>query len=150
MKRLIAALYVLSLVCCRGWVSEAPPVHLNPNMDTQPKYKPFRESDFFEDKRSMRPRVDGTVARGELKDDTHLHFGMRNARGDDVDPAPLLRAARAAHAPVNTPAYRSAGSVKPLLAVALATAAFSDHGPVAFQAVSELAPGLWDSIHAGL
>jgi mono/diheme cytochrome c family protein len=35
-------------------------------MDTQIKYKPYRESEFFADKRDMRPRVPGTVARGDL------------------------------------------------------------------------------------
>ncbi len=51
---------------CRGWTSTEPPIHPNPNMDTQIKYKPYRESEFFEDKRDMRPRVEGTIARGDL------------------------------------------------------------------------------------
>jgi len=33
---LVALLFVQG---CRGWRSEKPPVHLNPNMDFQPKYK---------------------------------------------------------------------------------------------------------------
>ncbi len=48
---------------CRGWTSDKPPVHANPNMDTQEKFKPFRESSFFKDQRSMRPYVKGTVPR---------------------------------------------------------------------------------------
>lgn len=60
---------------CRGWITEKPPVHPNPNMDTQPKYKPFRESTFFGDKRDMRPLVAGTIARGHLNDDVHFHQG---------------------------------------------------------------------------
>ncbi len=64
--RIFALLALLTLSGCRGWTSTEPPVHPNPNMDTQIKYKPYRESEFFEDKRDMRPRVDGTVARGDL------------------------------------------------------------------------------------
>ena len=56
----------LGITGCRGWTSQEPPVHPNPNMDTQIKYKPYRESDFFADQRDMRPRVEGTVARGDL------------------------------------------------------------------------------------
>lgn len=48
---------------CRGWTSEQPPVHLNPNMDTQDKYKPYRNSDYFADGRAMRTPPAGTVAR---------------------------------------------------------------------------------------
>lgn len=64
--KLVALLILLTLSGCRGWTSEEPPIHPNPNMDTQIKYKPYRESDFFADQRDMRPRVDGTVARGDL------------------------------------------------------------------------------------
>lgn len=61
------ALVLLGLVAgCRGQVSEKPPVHLFDDMDQQPKYRPQAESRFFADGRTMRPRVEGTVARGEL------------------------------------------------------------------------------------
>lgn len=64
MKVLI--LLILSVSGCRGWTSTEPPIHPNLNMDTQIKYKPYRESEFFSDKRDMRPRVEGTIARGDL------------------------------------------------------------------------------------
>lgn len=48
---------------CRGWVSEAPPVHLNQNMDTQEKLKPYRASEFFANGRAMQTPREGTVAR---------------------------------------------------------------------------------------
>ena len=66
------------LTSCRGSISKQPPIHLNPNMDTQRKYKPFRESNFFDDGRSMRPIVEGTIAIGELKEDSHFYFGKVN------------------------------------------------------------------------
>lgn len=59
-----AVLFVgLGLSGCRGWTSDQPPVHLNPNMDTQQKHKAYRADDFFADGRSMRTPPEGTVAR---------------------------------------------------------------------------------------
>ena len=74
------AILLILLTGCRGWITEKPPVHPNPNMDTQPKYKPFRESEFFGDKRDMRPLVAGTIARGHLNDDAHFHTGKVNGK----------------------------------------------------------------------
>lgn len=70
----------LSFAGCRGWTSEKPPVHPNPNMDTQLKYKPYRESEFFSDGRDMRPNIEGTVAQGKdkLKDDDHFYRARVN------------------------------------------------------------------------
>lgn len=53
--------------CARGCTSSRPPVHLNPNMDIQPRYEPQAASAFFYDGAVMRPPVAGTVARGELR-----------------------------------------------------------------------------------
>lgn len=71
---------VFGVLGCRGWTSDKPPVHLNPNMDTQPKYKAYRESDFFKDKRSMRPLEAGVVARGFLKEDDHFYRGKKDGK----------------------------------------------------------------------
>ena len=40
--------------CFRGSKFEEPPIHLNPNMDNQPKYRSLEESYFFEDGSTMR------------------------------------------------------------------------------------------------
>lgn len=45
------------------------------DMHDQPRYKPYAASDFFGDNRSARPLVEGTVARGQLRDDEHLYAG---------------------------------------------------------------------------
>jgi mono/diheme cytochrome c family protein len=52
--------------CARGSTSTRPPIHLNPNMDHQPKVRAQAESDFFADGAAMRTPVAGTVARGDL------------------------------------------------------------------------------------
>ncbi len=44
-------------------------------MHDQPKYRPLRGSEIFADKRSARPLVEGTVARGTLREDTALYTG---------------------------------------------------------------------------
>jgi hypothetical protein len=60
---------------CRGMNSELPPVHLIQNMDQQRRFDPQEPSDLFEDGRSIRPRVEGTVAYGHLEEDDHLYRG---------------------------------------------------------------------------
>ena len=50
------------------------------DMHDQPKYTPLRESDFFSDRRSARPVLEGTVARGQLNDDELLQTGRVNGQ----------------------------------------------------------------------
>jgi mono/diheme cytochrome c family protein len=57
------------------------------DMHDQPKYKPYRQSEFFTDGRAMRPLVAGTVAQGTLRDDTALFTGKSG--GDFVTEIPL-------------------------------------------------------------
>jgi mono/diheme cytochrome c family protein len=56
-------------------------------MHDQPKYIPLRESAFFGDARSARPFVAGTVARGQLHDNSILYTGKAN--GNDVTAFPF-------------------------------------------------------------
>ncbi len=71
---------VMSLGCTRGRPSENTPIHLNPNMDHQPKYLPQSEGHFFTDGMTMRKPVAGTVARGELYEDNAFWRGR-----DEID-----------------------------------------------------------------
>ena len=45
------------------------------DMHDQPRAEPFEESDFFGDRRSVRPAVEGTIARGHLRLDEHFYTG---------------------------------------------------------------------------
>ena len=84
------ALIVVLLVtsgCFQGRPSSREPIHLNPNMDQQEKYRPQAESNYFEDGATMRPIVEGTVARGLLKEDTEYHFG-KDAKGNFINTFP--------------------------------------------------------------
>ena len=47
------------------------------DMQDQPRYKPYRKSVFFGDGASVRPLVQGTVARGYLREDAEFYTGKR-------------------------------------------------------------------------
>ena len=59
------------------------------DMHNQPKYPPLRESTFFGDDRSARPIVSGTVARGQLREDSVLYTGKRNGADATAFPFPV-------------------------------------------------------------
>jgi hypothetical protein len=71
----LAGVVLTTAGCVRGCTSSRPPVHLNPSMDQQPKYKAQSSSDFFYDGAAMRKPVEGTIARGELREDTAFFEG---------------------------------------------------------------------------
>ncbi len=53
------------------------------DMHDQPRFKPLAMSDFYADLRSERPPVEGTVARGQLHEDTYFYTGkVGNNPGD--------------------------------------------------------------------
>ena len=61
------------------------------DMHTQPKYKPLEQSSFFDDGRSARPVVPGTVTRGHLRIDEHLYTGRISGELADTFPFPITR-----------------------------------------------------------
>jgi len=61
-------------------------------MSNQPKYDPLEPSDFFTDGMSARPRVPGTVARGELVTDPFLSTGKIGGVDGDGYPFPITQA----------------------------------------------------------
>jgi cytochrome c553 len=61
-------------------------------MANQPKYDPLEPSDFFADGMSARPRIPGTVARGELDVDSFLVTGKINNADGDGFPFPITMA----------------------------------------------------------
>ncbi len=68
---------LLFLASCKG---HGPTLQ---QMADQPKYDPLEASSFFADGMSARPRIPGTVARGELANDGYLSTGkINNAEGD--------------------------------------------------------------------
>ena len=58
-------------------------------MANQPRYDPLEASDFFADGMSARPRIEGTVARGELSTDPFFDTGKVNGAVADGFPFPV-------------------------------------------------------------
>tara|TARA_B100000700_G_scaffold311067_1_gene392436 strand:- start:17 stop:580 length:564 start_codon:yes stop_codon:yes gene_type:complete len=85
MNRLFLLVF-LFLIGCQGMPSKKPPIHLNPNMDNQEKFKPQESNSLFENNMSMRTPVEGTVARGYLHDDNSFYYG-KNDNGEFVSKA---------------------------------------------------------------
>ena len=84
----LCALALASTGCLRGCTSKEPPIHLQRNMFHQPKYRPQAASEFFYDGATMRPPVEGTVARGELNADPAFFQGL-DAAGQPVAASPV-------------------------------------------------------------
>lgn len=59
------------------------------DMHNQPKFKPLRANDFYADMRSERPIIEGTVARGDLRDDQYFYTGKIGKNDGDVFPFPV-------------------------------------------------------------
>ena len=91
----LIALLALSVGCVRGCRSSRPPIHLNPNMDEQPRYDPQAAAKFFYDGKVMRAPVEGTVARGELVEDDAFQTG-KNEAGEFLTEIPHLTEAQLA------------------------------------------------------
>lgn len=60
-------------------------------MHVQPKILPLAPSQFFDDGRSARPVVPGTIARGHLHADELLYTGKINGAVADAFPFPMTR-----------------------------------------------------------
>ena len=61
------------------------------DMYEEPKYTPLQPCAFFDDERSARPLVPGTVARGELRTNTVFFTGKSGTNLVAVLPVPLTR-----------------------------------------------------------
>jgi mono/diheme cytochrome c family protein len=61
------------------------------DMHDQPKFKGYRGTSFFADRRSARPVVEDTVARGQLREDEKFTTGKVDGKPVVVLPVPLTR-----------------------------------------------------------
>jgi mono/diheme cytochrome c family protein len=59
------------------------------DMHDHPRFKPLAKSDFYSDLRSARPPVEGTVARGQLHEDTYFYSGRVGNLFGDYLPFPV-------------------------------------------------------------
>lgn len=85
---LIPAMIVLNM---RAGFSDLPRWHVWFDMDFQPKKKPQQQTTIFQDGRSMRPQVDGTVARGQLSEQDPFYLGWDPSKVSAIkEPASTL------------------------------------------------------------
>src|SRR3984893_10299290 len=61
------------------------------DMQVQPKQNPLSRSDFFADQRSERPPVEGSVARGQLHEDTYFYTGRSGSAPGNYMPFPVTK-----------------------------------------------------------
>jgi len=76
-RAMIALLAILALASCRQ------------KMANQARYDPLEASDFFADGMASRPRVAGTVARGDITDDPFFDTGKINGQIANGFPMPV-------------------------------------------------------------
>ena len=83
------------------------------DMHDQPKLKPLARSEFFADGRAARPVPEGTVARGQLREDEHLYTGKVAGAFADRLPQPLdlelVRRGQKRYAIFCTPCHGASG-----------------------------------------
>jgi mono/diheme cytochrome c family protein len=84
----LVALSVLLAGCVRGCTSSRPPIHLNPNMDDQPRATALAASDFFYDGKAMRSPIPGTVARQDAVEPGAFESGRDGTGGGFVTAIP--------------------------------------------------------------
>ena len=61
------------------------------DMQDMPRFKPLAMNRFYPDLRSARQPVEGTVARGELNEDTYFYTGMVGQNPGDYMPFPVTQ-----------------------------------------------------------
>lgn len=81
-------LTTILMMGCRGQQSEKPPISPQQNMQFQERFNAQEENSFFDNNMSMRMPVEGTVARGQLKDNDRLYEGT-DEDGNYVEENPM-------------------------------------------------------------
>ena len=61
------------------------------DMHDQPKFLPQRGTTFYPDGRSVRPQVENTVARNQLREDSYFYTGFSGGKEGDGMPFPVTR-----------------------------------------------------------
>ncbi len=114
---LALALAAFGLAGCANFPSRTPPIEIFDDMDRQQKYKAqslYRANGLFDDARSNRMPVPGTVAVGHLKDDDALFRGVAGGQYIGTNPlkvdATLLKAGQTKFNTYCSPCHDRTGS----------------------------------------
>ncbi len=85
MKKILLNKMALCALACAGLFVAG----CRQDMQDEPKFFPQRGTTFYPDGRSVRPQVEGTVARGQLHEDSYFYTGMVAGKEGDMMPFPV-------------------------------------------------------------
>ncbi len=85
----LSVLAVVGIAGRRGSLSRRPPIELFPDMNRQPKLRPQTPDAFFDDGRSSRAPVAGTIARGDHYEDLLVNTGRIPGTTNFIDIIPV-------------------------------------------------------------
>jgi mono/diheme cytochrome c family protein len=88
-KSAIALPLGLALLAGCAGPQRVPPIQVWPDMDNQEKYKAQTTSPLFPDGRSNRRPVEGTVALGQLREDSVFYTGVKDGLWVGSNPVPI-------------------------------------------------------------
>ncbi len=83
------------------------------DMQDQPRYKAYKKSDFFKNEMGSRPLVEGTVARGYLREDKALYTGKKDT-ATNSSPATVPPTAPAPIPPANSTGANNGTTATPV------------------------------------
>jgi len=112
----------LLFISCRGEKFDHQPIHPNMNMDQQERFEAQEQNKFFADERGMRMPVEGTVSRGNLREDKAFYQGI-NEDSSFVEDIPanvtksFLQRGREQYETYCTPCHGSAGDGQGIIMV---------------------------------
>jgi mono/diheme cytochrome c family protein len=89
LRNSIFTVILIFMIGCRGGHSTKPPIHLNPNMDSQDKFKAQSVNTFFADSSAMRLPVDGTIAQNRFFENAKYSSG-KDVNDNFIDNPELL------------------------------------------------------------
>ncbi len=88
-KNIIFSFFIILMIGCRGDHSTKPPIHLNPNMDSQDKFKAQSVNTFFADSSAMRLPVEGTISQNNFFENT-VYISGKDTNNNFIDNPELL------------------------------------------------------------
>ena len=85
----LCVLAVMGIAGKRGSLSRRPPIELFPDMNRQPKLRPQTPDAFFEDGKSSRQLIAGTIARGDRFEDLPANTGHLSGSTNFIETLPV-------------------------------------------------------------
>jgi mono/diheme cytochrome c family protein len=85
----LSVVLVMAVAGKRGSISRREPIEIFPDMNRQPKLRPQNTDAFFDDGRSSRPPIPGTIAQGDHYEDVPMNTGRIPGTTNFIDVIPV-------------------------------------------------------------